>query len=106
MQLGYYIVHRQLAVDGIVDTSHRRGDCGVEFENTVVTLQQRTHHILPAELRGVGQHRNLGIRAIAVAQGAGVGNDSLKFRVHGRFAVAAESDNINTFTIFTFTIYN
>lgn len=67
---------------------------GVELQYVVVDEHQRVADRLPVNQRGVAQHTHLSLRAVAVAQGNGVGYNLREVRVARGLAVAGEGEDV------------
>ena len=67
---------------------------GVELEDVVVHFHQRIVDLRTVDERGIGEHADLGIRKILVAQPDGVFNDFWEMRIGRGFTVAGEGEHV------------
>ena len=71
----------------------------VEFLYVIVDAQQRIEDILPMQLRGITQHRDLRQRAECIAQTDGIVDDACELRMSCGLAVSCKRQYIGMLTV-------
>ena len=91
--------HIIFLADGAVNATDEVDVDRVELLYVVVDAQQRIEDILPMQLRGIAQHRDLRQRAECIAQTDGIVDDACELRVSGGLAVSSKRQYVGMLAV-------